>query len=259
MSSKARGRKRLDVALVERGLVDSRTKAQSLIMARRVLVNEQFADKAGFEVHDDDVVRVAELEHPWVGRGGIKLAHALREFEIDVSGRVCADVGASTGGFTDVLLKNGAAKVYAIDVGYGQLDASLRDHAQVVNREKVNARYLSAIDFDEAITFVCVDVSFISLKLILPAVAKFLRGDLVALIKPQFEVGKADVGKGGIVRDDAKRAAAVQSVVAFAVENGFDVNGVIDSPIKGAEGNVEYLMNASTRADLHATTPAPRP
>jgi 23S rRNA (cytidine1920-2'-O)/16S rRNA (cytidine1409-2'-O)-methyltransferase len=238
------GKQRLDVALVDRGLAETRSKAQSLIMARRVLVNEEFADKAGTDVHDDDVIRVAELEHPWVGRGGMKLAHALREFHLDVTGRVCADVGASTGGFTDVLLKNGAAKVYAIDVGYGQLDASLRNHPQVVNREKVNARYLSAIDFDEPITFASIDVSFISLKLILPAVAKFLTGDLVALIKPQFEVGKADVGKGGIVRDDAKRAAAVQSVVAFAVESGFEVEGVIDSPIKGAEGNVEYLMRA---------------
>jgi 23S rRNA (cytidine1920-2'-O)/16S rRNA (cytidine1409-2'-O)-methyltransferase len=238
------GKQRLDVALVARGLVDTRTKAQSLIMARRVLVNEQFADKAGFEVTSEDAVRVAELEHPWVGRGGMKLAHALREFQIDLTGRVCADIGASTGGFTDVMLKSGASKVYAIDVGYGQLDASLRNDARVVNREKVNARYLSEVDFDEAIEFVSIDVSFISLKLILPAVAKFLRGDLVALIKPQFEVGKADVGKGGIVRDEAKRAAAVQSVVAFAVENGFEVEGVIDSPIKGAEGNVEYLMRA---------------
>jgi 23S rRNA (cytidine1920-2'-O)/16S rRNA (cytidine1409-2'-O)-methyltransferase len=236
------GKQRLDVALVERALAETRSKAQSLIMARRVLVNEEFADKAGTDVYDDDVIRVAELEHPWVGRGGMKLAHALREFQVDVTGRVCADVGASTGGFTDVLLKNGAAKVYAIDVGYGQLDASLRNHPLVVNREKVNARYLSAVDFDEPITFASIDVSFISLKLILPAVAKFLNGDLIALIKPQFEVGKADVGKGGIVRDDAKRAAAVQSVVAFAVESGFEVEGVIDSPIKGAEGNVEYLM-----------------
>lgn len=230
------------MALVDRGLVDTRSKAQSLIMARRVLVNEQFVDKAGATVAEDDVVKIAELEHPWVGRGGMKLAHALKEFSIDVRDRVCADVGASTGGFTDVLLKSGAAKVYAIDVGYGQLDASLRNDPRVVVREKVNARHLTASDFDEQVTFVCIDVSFISLKLILPAVASFLHGDLVALIKPQFEVGKGDVGKGGIVRDDAKRAAAVQSVVAFAVETGFEVCGVIESPIKGAEGNVEYLM-----------------
>ena len=213
-------------------------------MARRVLVNEIYVDKPGAQVFPDDEVRVAELEHPWVGRGGMKLAHALREFSIDVSGRTCADIGASTGGFTDVLLKSGARKVYAIDVGYGQLDQSLRNDPRVLNREKVNARYLSAADFDDAIEFVCIDVSFISLRLMFPPIASFLRGDLVALIKPQFEVGKADVGKGGIVRDDEKRAAAVQSVADFAGDCGFEVRGVVESPVKGAEGNVEFLMHA---------------
>ncbi|HKO02304.1 MAG TPA: TlyA family RNA methyltransferase [Thermoanaerobaculia bacterium] len=254
-------KQRLDVALVERGLVDSRAKAQSLIMARRILVNGQHVDKAGANVVADDELAIEQLEHPWVGRGGIKLAHALREFAIDVRGKTCADIGASTGGFTDVLLKNGAAKVYAIDVGHGQLDQSIREHAQVVNREKVNARYLTADSFDDEIAFVCIDVSFISLKLILPAIATFLRGELVALIKPQFEVGKHEVGKGGIVRDDAKRTAAVESVVAFAREVGFQVKGLIESPIKGAEGNIEMLMYAAsgTPADLPATTPAPLP
>ena len=237
-------KQRLDVAIVERGLADTRSKAQSLIMARRVLVNGQHVDKAGANVADDDIVAIEALEHPWVGRGGMKLAHALREFNIAVEGKTCADIGASTGGFTDVMLKKGAKKVYAIDVGYGQLDASLRNDPRVVNREKMNARYLDASSFDEPIDFVSVDVSFISLKLILPAVKTFLRGELVALVKPQFEVGKHDVGKGGIVRDDAKRNAAVQSVVAFAREIGFDVRGVIESPIKGAEGNIEYLMYA---------------
>ena len=239
-------RRRLDVVLVERGLVETRSKAQSLIMARRVLVNEQFVDKAGATVADDDEVRVAELEHPWVGRGGMKLAHAMKEFAIKVDGKVCADVGASTGGFTDVLLQNGASKVYAIDVGYGQIDVSLRNDPRVVNREKVNARWLQPENFDEPIEFVSIDVSFISLKLVLPAVAGFLCGELVALIKPQFEVGKHEVGKGGIVRDVAKRQAAVDSVVAFAGENGFAVKGVIESPVKGAEGNVEFLMYALT-------------
>lgn len=237
-------KQRLDVVLVERGLVDTRSKAQSLIMARRVLVNGQFVDKAGANVTDDDEVRVAELEHPWVGRGGMKLAHAVQQFAIELDGKVCADIGASTGGFTDVMLKHGAKKVYAIDVGYGQLDVSLRNDPRVVNREKVNARYLQPENFDDPIGFVSVDVSFISLKLILPAVAGFLRGQLVALIKPQFEVGKHEVGKGGIVRDEAKRTAAVESVVAFARTEGFEVKGVIESPIKGAEGNVEYLMYA---------------
>ncbi|HET7433280.1 MAG TPA: TlyA family RNA methyltransferase [Thermoanaerobaculia bacterium] len=241
-------KQRLDVALVERALVDTRSKAQSLIMARRVLVNGAFVDKAGANVTDDDELRIAELEHPWVGRGGMKLAHALKEFAINVADKTCADIGASTGGFTDVMLKSGARKVYAIDVGYGQLDVSLRNDPRVINREKVNARYLQPENFDEPIDFVSIDVSFISLKLILPAVAGFLRGELVALIKPQFEVGKADVGKGGIVRDDAKRAEAVESVVAFARENGFAVLGVIESPIKGAEGNIEYLMHARRAA-----------
>ena len=251
-------KQRLDLALVERGLAETRSKAQSLIMARRVTVNGQYVDKAGAGVGSDDAVAIVALEHPWVGRGGMKLAHALAELGIDVRDKVCADIGASTGGFTDVLLKNGARRVYAIDVGYGQLDASLRNDPRVVNREKVNARYLEASDFDEPIDFVSIDVSFISLTLILPAVAKFLRGELVALIKPQFEVGKGDVGKGGIVRDDARRAAAVDGVVAFARSIGFDVKGVIESPIKGAEGNVEYLMYAATGtpAAPPATTPA---
>src|SRR5205814_10655566 len=210
---------------------------------------------AGTPIHEHDELRIAELEHPWVGRGGMKLAHALEHFQIDVTGKICADIGASTGGFTDVLLKKGAAKVYAIDVGHGQLDVSLRNDPRVVNREKVNARFLEATNFEDPIAFVSIDVSFISLKLILPAVAKFLRGELVALIKPQFEVGKADVGKGGIVRDEAKRAAAVESVVAFARQAGFDVQRVIESPVKGAEGNVEYLMHADTPAAPPATTP----
>lgn len=250
-------KQRLDVALVERGLVESRAKAQSLIMARRVLVNGAFVDKAGANVSADDEIRIAELEHPWVGRGGMKLAHALRELAIDVSGKTCADIGASTGGFTDVMLKNGARKVYAIDVGYGQLDASIRNDPRVIVREKTNARHLQPSDFDEPIDFVSIDVSFISLKLILPAVATFLRGELVALIKPQFEVGKGEVGKGGIVRDDAKREAAVDLVVAFAREIGFEVKGVIESPVRGAEGNVELLMHAatSTPAAHPATTP----
>jgi 23S rRNA (cytidine1920-2'-O)/16S rRNA (cytidine1409-2'-O)-methyltransferase len=242
-------KQRLDVALVERGLCETRSKAQSLIMARRILVNGQHVDKAGANVADDDELRIEALEHPWVGRGGMKLAHALHEFGISVDGKICADIGASTGGFTDVMLKSGAKKIYAIDVGYGQIDVSLRNDARVINREKVNARYLTAADFEDVIDFVSIDVSFIPLKLILPAVATFLRGELVALIKPQFEVGKADVGKGGIVRDEIKRAAAVDAVVAFAREIGFDVRGVIESPVKGAEGNVEYLMYAGNLAD----------
>jgi len=205
-------KQRLDLALVERGLCETRSKAQSLIMARRILVNGRHVDKAGAGIDPDDELAIEALEHPWVGRGGMKLAHALREFGIDVAGKICADIGASTGGFTDVMLKSGAAKVYAVDVGYGQIDASLRNDPRVVNREKVNARFLTADAFEDVIEFVSIDVSFIPLKLILPAVATFLQGELVALIKPQFEVGKSDVGKGGIVRDEGKRAAAVDGM-----------------------------------------------
>jgi len=238
-------KQRLDLALVERGLAATRAKAQSLVMARRVTVNGALVDKAGSAVAGDDVVAVVELEHPWVGRGGMKLAGALGKFGISPAGLVCADIGASTGGFTDVLLQHGASRVYAIDVGYGQLDAKLRGDERVVNREKCNARYLDASDFDESVGLVSIDVSFISLKLILPAVLEFIapRGRVVALIKPQFEVGKGDVGKGGIVRDEAIRAAAVDGVVEFAKELGFAVEGLIESSIKGAEGNVEYLVS----------------
>ena len=213
-------------------------------MARRIKVNGQFADKAGAQVVDDDVVEVTELDHPFVGRGGMKLDHALRHFSISVEGKVGLDIGASTGGFTDVMLKQGARKVFAVDVGYGQLDQSLREDPRVVVREKTNARYLELADFDEPVDFISIDVSFISLELILPAARKILRpgGELVGLIKPQFEVGKKDVGKGGIVRDTAKRDQVVDRIRTFATGLGFIVAGVTESPIKGMEGNVEFLM-----------------
>jgi 23S rRNA (cytidine1920-2'-O)/16S rRNA (cytidine1409-2'-O)-methyltransferase len=239
-------KQRLDLVVVERGLADTRSKAQSLVMARRVLVNGSFVDKPGTPVAEDDEVAIAELEHPYVGRGGMKLAHALKHFGISAEGKVCADIGASTGGFTDVLLRGGAKKVYAIDVGHGQIDQSLRNHPQVVNREKTNARYLQRDEFEEEVELVSVDVSFISLKLILPVLPRFTTPDaqVVALIKPQFEVGKGEVGKGGIVRDEEKRQSAVDGVLQCARESGFDVVGVTESPIKGAEGNVEFLMFA---------------
>jgi len=237
-------RQRLDLALVERGIVDTRSKAQALILARRIRVNGEYVDKAGAQVKDDDLLELVELEHPWVGRGGMKLAGAFDTFPLDVSGKACADIGASTGGFTHVMLEKGAARVYAIDVGYGQLDASLREDPRVVNREKTNARYLDATDFEEPIDFVSIDVSFISLELILPAVRSFLAQDgmVVALVKPQFEVGKADVGKGGIVRDPEKRQAAVDKISTVARDLGFEIRGLIESPVRGAEGNVEYLL-----------------
>lgn len=246
-------KKRLDLAMLERNLVDSRAKAQSLIMARRILVNERHIDKPGHPVTDDDAIRIEELEHPWVGRGGMKLAKAIEHFGVDLTGRVCADIGASTGGFTDVMLQNGATKVYAIDVGYGQLDQKLRNDPRVVNREKVNARYLEASDFDEPVSFASVDVSFISLRLILPALKLILApgGEAVILIKPQFEVGPR-LAKKGIVRDPEVRQQAVDEITAAARECGFEVAGTIESPVKGAEGNVEFLayLRSSSAAQM---------
>lgn len=241
----AKKKARLDVALVERGLVDSRSKAQALIMARRILLNGQHATKPGISVESEDLIELEQLEHPWVGRGGMKLAAALAAFRIDVTGAVCADIGASTGGFTDVLLQHGALRVHAIDVGYGQLDQKLREDPRVLVRERINARHLTRGDIDDAITFVCVDVSFIPLRLILPSVYDVLQpgGQAVVLIKPQFEVGREGVSKGGIVRDDALRASAVENALDAARQAGLVVAGVVESPIRGAEGNVEFLAH----------------
>ena len=254
-----RKKQRLDLVMVERSLVPTRNKAQSLIMARRVLVNGAFVDKPGTAVGVEDQIQIQELEHPYVSRGGVKLQRALEEFKIDLIRKVCADIGASTGGFTDVMLRAGAARVYAIDVGYGQLDPSLRNDPRVVVRERVNARNLRPEDVEEPVDFVSIDVSFISLRLILPAVAIVLadHGEIVALIKPQFEVGKGEVGKGGIVRDARKRQAAVASVLEFAQSIGFQRVGLIESPIKGAEGNVEFLVHL--RRDTGATPAATSP
>jgi 23S rRNA (cytidine1920-2'-O)/16S rRNA (cytidine1409-2'-O)-methyltransferase len=215
-------------------------------MARRVLLNGVFADKPGSSVLKDDRLEIQELEHPWVGRGGMKLAGALDHFEIDPAGLDCADLGASTGGFTDVLLQRGARRVWAVDVGYGQLDQKLRENLRVVNREKTNARYLRLEDFEAPLDLVSIDVSFISLRLILPAAARILKpeGALLALIKPQFEAGKGEIGKGGIVRDPAVRARVIAEIQDAAAAEGFHIVGVVDSPIKGAEGNLEALLYA---------------
>ena len=236
----------LDILMADRGLAPSRTRAQALIMARRVRVDGEFAVKSGAQVSDDATISVDEPEHPWVSRGGVKLARALDAFEIDPKGLEVADIGASTGGFTHVLLDRGASRVFAIDVGYGQLDQSLREDERVVVMERVNARYLEASDLPEMVSLVTIDVSFISLEFILPAARKILcaGGALVALIKPQFEVGRSDVGKGGIVRDEEARERAVEKVVTFADNLGFEKRGLIESPIRGAEGNVEYLLYA---------------
>ena len=237
----AKERERLDILLVERGLAETRTRARALIMAGEVRVNGERVDKAGTAVALDAAIEVT-APMPYVGRGGYKLAGALDAFGVPVAERVCADVGACTGGFTDVLLQGGAARVYAIDVGQGQLDWKLRQDPRVVVMERTNARYVESLP--EPVNLVVIDVSFISLKLILPAVANWLddAADVVALIKPQFEAGPESVGKGGIVRDESVRRRVLVEILGWAADNGWSVAGLTPSSIQGADGNVEYLV-----------------
>jgi 23S rRNA (cytidine1920-2'-O)/16S rRNA (cytidine1409-2'-O)-methyltransferase len=234
-------KERLDKVLVERGLVATRAKARGLIMAGDVMVDGEPVDKAGTAVSPTADIQL-KSPMPYVGRGGYKLAGALREFGLEVKGRICADVGACTGGFTDVLLQNGAAKVYAIDVGYGQLDWKLRQDERVVVMERTNARTVESLP--ELVNFVAIDVSFISLKLILPAVRNWLtaEADVVALIKPQFEAGPEKVGKGGIVRQPAVRRQVLLDLLSWAEAHQWQPLEVIRSPIEGADGNVEYFV-----------------
>jgi len=228
---------------VERGLAESRTRAEALILAGRVSVVGRERVKPGTPVAEDAAIEVGEPEHPWVSRGGVKLDFGLSHFGIDAKGRVCLDVGASTGGFTDVLLARGASRVYAVDVGYGQLHARLRSDPRVVVREKVNARFLSRSHVPEEPSLFVADVSFISLALVLPAVVPLLSdgAEALLLVKPQFEAGRSEVGRGGIVRDEGVRARAVARVTSAAASLGLVSRGVIPSPIRGAEGNVELL------------------
>ncbi len=234
-------KERLDKVLVALGLVATRAKARGMIMAGDVMVNGVRVDKAGTAVSFEADIQLKN-PMPYVGRGGYKLAGALSEFGIDVNGRICADVGACTGGFTDVLLQNGAAKVYAIDVGYGQLDWKLRQDKRVVVMERTNARYVDSLP--EQVAFVAIDVSFISLRLILPAVQQWLapEADVVALIKPQFEAGPAQVGKGGVVREKAVRREVLQDILSWIEKHHWQVAGLMQSTIEGADGNVEYLV-----------------
>ncbi len=239
------GRKvRLDQLLVARGLAPSRARAQALVMAGKVLVDGVPVEKAGRSVAEDAAVEVTAADHPWVSRGGIKLAAALDAFGIEPAGKRCLDVGASTGGFTHVLLARGAARVVALDVGHGQLDWKLRNDPRVEVREGVNARLLQPGDLPGAFDLVTVDVSFISLRLVLPALVPFVGpgGDVVALVKPQFEAGKGQVGKGGVVRDPAVREAAIAGVVAAAEDLGLACAGRLASPILGPAGNREELV-----------------
>ena len=242
---------RLDQYLVQHGLTQSRERAKALIMSGIVFVNEQKVDKAGEMIKEDAKVEVRGHDIGYVSRGGLKLEKALQIFPISVEGKVVADIGASTGGFTDCALQNGAAKVYAIDVGYGQLAWKLRNDEHVVNMERTNVRYLEADSLPEQVDAATIDVAFISLDKILPAVHKILKpeGFVVALIKPQFEAGKENVGKKGVVRDAAVHEQVINNVISFAKGEGFGIAGLDFSPIKGPEGNIEYLLHLTLGDD----------
>lgn len=236
-------KQRLDVALFERGYAESREKAKALIMAGIVYVNNQKSDKAGNTVKPDDIIEVRGETLKYVSRGGLKLSKAMKSFDISLDGCVCADIGASTGGFTDCMLQNGASKVYSIDVGYGQLAWKLRTDSRVINLERTNFRYVTREQVPDELDFASVDVSFISLYHIFPVLRALLKegGRAVCLIKPQFEAGKENVGKKGVVRDKAVHIAVIEKIVSLIAENKFSLLGLDFSPIKGPEGNIEYL------------------
>ncbi|MBE7037350.1 MAG: TlyA family RNA methyltransferase [Ruminococcaceae bacterium] len=240
---------RLDVMLVNKGLAESREKAKAYIMAGIVYVNEQKALKAGDKVKDGDMLEIRGSTLKYVSRGGLKLEKAIDVFNIDLNDRICVDVGASTGGFTDCMLQNGAKKVYCIDVGYGQLAWKLRTDERVVNIERTNVRYLDLELIKDKIDFSSIDVSFISLKLVLGVVYSFLSDDgkVVALIKPQFEAGREEVGKKGVVKDKQVHENVIRNCLNLAKEFGFGILGLDFSPIKGPEGNIEFLMYLSKK------------
>lgn len=237
-------KKRLDIFLFERGFAESREKAKALIMSGIVYVNDQKEIKAGRDIKPDDVIEVRGATLKYVSRGGLKLEKAMESFPIKLDNCVCMDIGASTGGFTDCMLQNGAKKVYSIDVGYGQLAWKLRSDDRVVNLERTNFRYVTREQITDEIDFASVDVSFISLKLILPVMYELLKsdGEAVCLIKPQFEAGRENVGKKGVVRDPAVHENVITTIAEFANSQKFDVLGLEHSPVKGPEGNIEYLM-----------------
>ena len=240
-------KERLDVLLVKKGIYQSRERAKASIMAGIVFVDGQKSDKAGNMVDTQAEIFVKENICPYVSRGGLKLEKSMKEFDLDLREKVCMDMGASTGGFTDCMLQNGANKVYAIDVGYGQLDWKLRTDRRVINMEKCNVRYLDTDSIPEPIDFISIDVSFISLKLIFPVAAKVLadNGEIVCLVKPQFEAGKEQVGKKGIVRDPKVHEEVIKNVIEYAEENGLYPQGLTFSPVTGAKGNIEYLLALS--------------
>lgn len=249
-------KKRLDVLLTEQGLAESREKAKALIMSGLVYADGQKADKPGDTFSETVALEVRGKGLPYVSRGGLKLEKAVAEFNLELSGLVCMDIGASTGGFTDCMLQNGASKVYAVDVGYGQLAWGLRNDPRVVNLERTNARYLTAEQVPEKIAFFSVDVSFISLTLILPALKPLLADNCraVCLIKPQFEAGREKVGKKGVVRDKAVHREVIEKILDFSLQSGYSVLGLTFSPVKGPEGNIEYLIYLQ-RDDTPAKAP----
>lgn len=249
-------KERLDVLLVKRGLAETREKAKTTLMAGLVLVNGQKIDKAGTMVKEDAELRVLGDALPYVSRGGLKLEKAMETFHIPMEGKVVADIGASTGGFTDCALQRGAAKVYAIDVGYGQLAWKLRSDSRVVNMERTNIRYVRPEDIGELLDFASIDVAFISLTKVLEPAKALLKdtGEIVALIKPQFEAGRGNVGKKGVVRDPEVHRSVIRAVLAYSREIGFFPVGLTFSPIKGPEGNIEYLVHFVQSAESSALT-----
>ena len=250
-------KKRLDVLLVERGLAETRTKAQAVIMSGLVYVAGQKADKPGMSFEENSEIEVRGATCPYVSRGGLKLEKALRDFGVDPTGYVCSDSGASTGGFTDCLLQQGAKKVFAIDVGYGQLDWKIRSDPRVVVMERTNVRYVTPEQLGEPLDLSVVDVSFISLRIVLPVIRTFLKenaGQVLCLIKPQFEAGKEKVGKKGVVRDPAVHKEVLDDFVALTKEINFKILGLTFSPVKGPEGNIEFLAHL-TLADVDGIEP----
>lgn len=250
-------KKRLDVLLVERGLSENRTKAQAVIMSGLVDVNGQRADKPGVSYEETVDIQIRGAACPYVSRGGLKLEKALRDFGVHPADYVCSDSGASTGGFTDCLLQQGAKKVFAIDVGYGQLDWKIRNDPRVVVMERTNIRYVTPEDLGEPLDLSVIDVSFISLKIVLPAIKNLLkpgRGQVLCLIKPQFEAGRDKVGKKGVVRDPETHKEVLDNFVALAGELGFTILGLTFSPVKGPEGNIEFLGHL-TLADVPGIQP----
>ncbi len=243
---------RLDSFIVEKGFVKSRQRAKALIMAGKVLVNNVLADKPGTLIVDDAIVIVKQDDNPFVSRGGLKLEEALKNIPISVKGFTCLDIGASTGGFTDCLLQYGAQKVYAVDVGYGQFDWSLRQDPKVVVIERTNIRHMPYDIINEKVDLVVADTSFISLKTVIPSAQKFMRKEtqVLALIKPQFEAGRKNVGKGGVVKDPEIRKKVIQDLTFFFKEKGFKVNQVVPSPILGPKGNKEYIISLTFKENL---------